>query len=73
MRTLRRPVAAFLFVWFLPACSTYQTTDLAPQEVVTGQQTVKVTLADAASTEVTVSEPWVRADSLGGVVGPDSS
>jgi hypothetical protein len=32
MRALRRSIAAFLLVWFLPACATYQTTDLAPQE-----------------------------------------
>lgn len=73
MRALRRPIAAFLLMWFLAACSTYQTTDLAPQEAVTGQQAVKVKLVDAGSMEVIVSEPWVRADSIGGVVGPDSS
>jgi hypothetical protein len=59
MRLARRPIALLLLVWFLPACATYQPTELAPHE--------KVKLSGASSTEVTVREPWVRADSIGGV------
>jgi hypothetical protein len=68
MRPARRPIALLLLVWFLPTCATYQTTELAPHEAVVGHEAVKVTLADESSAEVTVWEPWVRADSIGGVV-----
>ena len=71
MRQLRRPIAFLLLAWFLPACSTYRTTDLTPHEAIAGQETVMVTLADVESTEVTVRFPCVRADSLGGVVERD--
>lgn len=66
----RRPIALLLLVCWLPACATYRATDVAPEVAVIGQRAVKVTLADAASTEVTVVDPWVRADSIGGMVHP---
>lgn len=66
----RRPIAFLLLAWYLPACSSYQTTALAPQEAVHGQETVKVVLADTALTELVLRTPWVRTDSIGGVPCP---
>ena len=72
MRQLRRAIAFLLLVWLLPGCSTYRTTDLTPQEAVVGQEAVKVMLAEADANWLTVRQPWVRSDSLGGVTQDDA-
>jgi hypothetical protein len=66
MRTLHRPIALVLFVGILSACSTYRTTTLTPQEAIAGHRTVKVRLAGTESTEITITGPWIHADSIGG-------
>jgi hypothetical protein len=57
----------------IAACSTYQTTHVAPAEAVVGQDAVEVALVGAESRLVTVTDPWVRGDSLGGTVGEDTT
>ena len=67
MRPLRRPIACLLLVWYLPACTSYKTTAVAPQEAVAGQKTVIVTVDAGGSQETLhVNGPWVRGDTLGG-------
>jgi hypothetical protein len=71
MRLLRRPIAFLLLVWFLPACSTYRTTDLTPQEAVAGQKIVRV-VATPEDEAIELNAPWVRADSIGGITSTGS-
>jgi hypothetical protein len=67
MRFLRRPVAFVLLLWYLPACTSYQTSTLAPRDAVSGEPSVLLKVVDGEKTKtVMVSEPWVRGDSLGG-------
>lgn len=64
---LRRPAACLLLVWYLPACTSFQTTALAPADAVADQSMVRVTVVtDGDTTRWQVKEPWVRGDSLGG-------
>jgi len=71
MRTnarVRRLIAIVLLAWFLPACSSFQTTDLAPQEAVENQEQVILTVADSTGEHIIrLSDPWVTPDSIGGV------
>ena len=63
-----RPIAYLLLIWYLPACMSYQRTEVAPQQAIEGQESVIVTVAAGAdTTALTLQEPWVRNDSLGGI------
>jgi hypothetical protein len=56
-----------LLVWHLTACTSYRITTLTPQEAVSGEDAVRVTLfADGDTTTLHLEDPWVRHDSLGG-------
>jgi len=74
MRTFRRirhSIAAFLLILYLPACHHYVTPKgVTPQEYIVAKhpKRVRVTLADAS--RLTLGEPWVSADSLGGRLLP---
>jgi len=66
MRVLRSAIAAFLLAW-VPACYSYRTTQLAPEQAVVGQKPIVVRVPDGAGTrEVKLHSPWVRNDSIGG-------
>jgi hypothetical protein len=63
----RRLMAVVLLAWFQPACTTFQTTDLAPQEALEGQEQAILTVADSAGERIIhLANPWVTADSIGG-------
>ena len=67
MRSLRRPIAALLLVWYLPACTSFQPTDVAPQRALNGTSRAIVTVATGGATEtVYLDDPWATADSVGG-------
>ena len=59
MRTFRRPIAYLMMLWYLPACTSYRTTDLSPQEAVASGESVVVTFLRSTG------------GSTGYVVGPD--
>ena len=68
MRMLRRPIAYLLLVLYVPACTSYRTTNLAPQEAVADEGTVVVTVTNGAGTEtLSLKQPWVRNDTVGGI------
>ncbi len=70
MPYLRKPVAILLLVWYLPACATsFQPTDLSPQEVVAQEYEIKVKVRDGDRTEtVHLYDPWATSRSIGGRV-----
>jgi len=75
LRTHRaiRPIAYVLLIWYLPACMSYQRTKVAPRQAIEGQESVIVKVAVGAdTTTLTIQEPWVRNDSLGGITETDS-
>lgn len=67
MRRIRSAIAPFLLPW-LPACHSYRTTTVAPEQAIAGQQAVIVQVPQYAGTrEVKLRSPWVRNDSIGGL------
>jgi len=67
VQKVRSAIAAFLLAW-LPACYSYRTTTVAPEEAIAGQQVVIVRVPqDAGTREVRLKSPWVRNDSIGGL------
>ena len=67
MRTYRRFIALSLLIAYLPACSSYRPSTLAPSEAVAGRDQVEVLVGQGSSTEsIRLRDPWVRNDSIGG-------
>jgi hypothetical protein len=55
-------------MWYLPACTSFQTTYVAPQEAVAGQDKIRVKAwENGDSNQVQLLHPWATADSIGGV------
>jgi len=68
VRTFRRPIALALLLWYLPACTSYQTSKLAPRDAVSDESSVLLKVVDGEKTKtVMLNKPWVRGDSLGGM------
>ena len=68
MRYAPRPVALALLIWYVPACTSYRATELAPADAVTGQRAVEV--VNQFGRTIRLQDPWVRADSIGGTIDP---
>lgn len=68
MRYLRKPISLFLLILYLPACMSYKTTTLAPQEVVANHDRIRVEVRENGDTyHVELTRPWATADSVGGI------
>jgi hypothetical protein len=67
MHTCRRIIALSLLIAYLPACSSYRPSALAPSEAVAGRDEVEVLVGQGSGTEsIRLRDPWVRNDSIGG-------
>jgi hypothetical protein len=67
MHQRRRLIALVLLVVYLPACSSYRPSALAPSEAVAGRDEVEVQVGHGSSTaSIRLRHPWVRNDSIGG-------
>lgn len=66
MRLIRRSIGGILMTLQLAGCSTYQPSKLAPEAAVQERDEVRVRLTDGSS--VQLATPWVRDDSLGGLL-----
>lgn len=62
----RRMICSLLLLLPALACTSWKPSRLIPEQAVKDRQDVRVQLSDGS--RVQVHEPWVRNDSLGGVV-----
>ena len=64
----RKLIAALLLAVHLTGCHSWHTATMSPAEVITDEQpsTVRVTLTDG--TRLTVDDPTIQNDTIGGVV-----
>lgn len=62
----RRMIPSLLLLLPVLACTSWNPSRLIPEQAVKDQQDVRVLLSDGS--RVQVHDPWVRNDSLGGVV-----
>jgi hypothetical protein len=66
---MQRAIALFLLICYLPGCSSYRPTTLAPHQAVRGQDQIIVKVSDGSASETLhLLAPWVRNDTLGGTV-----
>jgi len=67
MQPIRRLIALLMLIAYLPACSSYRVSALAPTEAVAGRDEVEVQVGQGSGAEsVRLRHPWVRNDSIGG-------
>jgi hypothetical protein len=67
MRRKRPLTASLLLIGYSAACTSFQTTDLAPHDAVTGQTAVMVDMRGTTRSDaLRIEDPWVRNDSIGG-------
>lgn len=60
----RRTIASLLLALHLAACTSWKPTTVSPERAVQENSTIKVRLTDGST--VTIKDPWVRGDTLGG-------
>ncbi len=71
-RRHRRPIAALLFLLYLPGCTSWQVGRPTPEEFLESEQPDEVRVTQTDGSRVELMSPEVRADSLVGTARGDT-